>query len=204
MTMTRLRHPLLALALLSIVVPAAHAGAGSGLYISGLAGAASADDWDRIVGNVNGIVGIDATGATSGSLGLSGALGYRFSPRLAVEISYVDGGTSEIEYATVPALVEYHKRHAGVSVLGILPLSERTELYGRLGVAHWEIDQDQTVSGTKFSDKINGNDLTYGAGIAYELISGLDLLADYQRIQMNVRGGNLSADYYLAGLRFRF
>lgn len=204
MTMTRLRLPLFALALLSLALPAAHAGAGSGLYISALAGAASADDWDRIVGNVNGLVGIDATGATSGSLGFSGALGYRFSPGLAVEVSYVDGGTSDIEYATVPALIEYHKRHAAVQVLGILPVSEGVELYGRFGVAHWEVDRDQTVSGTKISDKISGNDLTYGAGIAYELVSGLDLLADYQRIQMNVRGGNLSADYYLAGLRYRF
>ena len=202
--MTRLRHPLLALALLSIVVPAAHAGAGSGLYISGLAGAASADDWDRIVGNANGIIGTDATSATSGSLGLSGAIGYRLSPGLAVEVSYVDGGTSEVEFATVPALIEIHKRHAALSVLGILPVAEGVELYGRLGVAHWEMETDLTVAGVKSSDTISGNDLTYGAGLAYELASRLDFLADYQRIKMKVPGGNLSADYFLAGLRYRF
>lgn len=204
MTMTRLRLSLLALALLSIAVPAAHAGAGSGLYISALAGAASADDWDRITGNVNGILGADATGASNVSLGLSGALGYRFGEGLAVEVNYVDGGTSEIEYATVPALFEVDKRHAGVSVLGFLPLSERVELYGRFGVAHWEMESHLTVAGVKLSDKLSGNDLTYGAGIAYELLSGLDVLADYQRIKMKVTGGNLSADYYLAGLRYRF
>ena len=202
--MTRLHLPLFALALLSIAAPAAYAGSSGGLYIGALAGAASSDDWDRIVGNANGIIGTDATAATSGSLGLSGALGYRLSPGLAVEVSYVDGGTSDVEFATVPALIEIHKRHAAISVLGILPVSEGIELYGRLGVAHWEMETDLTLAGVKSSDTISGNDLTYGAGLASELVSQLDLLADYQRIKMKVPSGNLSADYYLAGLRYRF
>lgn len=202
--MKLLRNSLLLTSIVLATLSSGARAADTGIYVQALGGGASADDWDRITGNAVGIVGTDATAASSLAFGFGGALGYRFSPNLALEVNYLDGGTSSVEFATVATLVEIEKRHAGINLIGIYPLSDQFELYGRFGAAHWNMDTDVTVAGVRQSQHQSGNDITYGAGLSYKLFSHLDLLADYQRIKMNVRGGHLSVNYYLAGLRVTF
>lgn len=181
------------------------AGDRQGIYLSGLFGVVVADDWRRVVGNIEGILGTTATRSDRYALGGSVALGYRLSRHTAVELNYIHGGETSIEFATLPVTFQARKKLAGLSWLGILPVTESLELHGKIGAAHWKLDSEYVSGGTVLlSDRISGNDLTLGGGLAYSLTRQLDIIGDYTRIKMKVTGGHLSVDHYLYGLRYRF
>jgi opacity protein-like surface antigen len=195
----------LALALSLIGKAAAQQGPQAGLYLKGTLGVVVADDWDRIVGNVQNFLGAAATGSEESDLGLAAAIGYRYSRRFAVELAYMDAGERSVDFASVPASFRSSAKHASVSALAIAPVTERLEVYGRLGFAHWNLDSNFVPGGVGIPpNQISGNDLLFGGGLAYALTRQLDLTGEYLRLKMKVAGGYLSLDHYLYGLRFRF
>lgn len=202
--MSLIRTAFVPLLLLMALISPTKAQESRGLYVAGMAGVVFADDWDRIIGNTTAIIGADATDATDSAAGFGLRLGYHINRNWALEVGYVEGGETEIQFATVPASFVVDKQYASVSLLGVAPIGERTELYGRIGAAHWEMDITDNVAGFSSTGRLIGNDLLWGAGLNYALTEQIDLTADYQRLQMKVRGGGLSLDAMLVGLRLRF
>lgn len=192
--------PLLLLALASPAKADGH----RGLYVAGMAGVVFADDWDRIIGNATGIIGANSTGATNSAAGFGGRLGYHFSRNWAAELNYVEGGETDVQFATVPASVVIDKRYAGISLIGVAPLGDNVEIYGRIGAAHWKMEITTAIAGAAGTGNFSGNDILWGAGLNYALTEQIDVTADYQRLQMKVRNGGLSLDTMMVGLRLRF
>lgn len=173
-----------------------------GFYLTGLFGVVAADDWQRIKGNVQGIVGAAPTSDNPKAIGGSVALGYRVNRYFAVEGAYVKGGDTTIEFSQLP--LTFHSRHqfSAFNLVGILPLSDRAEIYGKLGHGFWKLESDFLTGGTLLlHDEVTGDDTTLGIGTAYRVMRHLDLVGDYSRIKMEVPNGYLSMDHYFFGLR---
>ena len=125
---------------------------------------------------------LDADGA--GDLGaLTGRLGSRFNRFFALEgeagLGVDDDGPVELNHT------------AGVFALGILPLSQRFDLHGRIGYQNTEFD---APGGDADSDG-----LAYGIGGAFNLSERFAVRADVTRLE-----GDVDADTVSLGAVVRF
>jgi len=71
------------------------------------------------------------------------------------------------------------------------PLGNRFSVYGKLGFAMWEVDFP--------GGSDDGTDLTYGAGVQYDLTPKLGLRGQWQRYDIRE-----DADLFSIGVIYRF
>lgn len=92
--------------------------------------------------------------------------GYMFHPNVGVELSYIDFGKFT---GSAPGLsVDAKPKGIDLSLLGVLPLPDRTSpfsLFGKIGADRWKVDTDTNVLGSA-SD--HGTDLSWGVGAQYD------------------------------------
>jgi opacity protein-like surface antigen len=97
-------------------------------------------------------------------ISFEGLVGYRFLPFLAVEAAYMDLGELSLTANSLqpapgisPIFLGVDLRTRGVagSVLGILPLSDRWELFGRAGILFADDEGTVRLSADDFSDSFS-------------------------------------------------
>ena len=145
-------------------------------------------------------VGIDADDSDTG-FKLFG--GYSFNNNFAVELSYFDlgevrGGFSDPFFGDFNFDVGVSGLNA--SAVGRLPVSDTFSLFGKLGVASYDLDAH--VSGDGFgsgSDSQSETDMTYGVGAALS-VGQWELRAEFEAI--NVDNGD--ANMISVGAMYRF
>ena len=119
------------------------------------------------------IVNCDSSDTT-----LRGEVGYEFGNNTAAEISYTSFGTLfNANDNNVSA-----KQDASawtISAVGTLPLADRFGLYGRLGLARYDLSNSGTVQNVGV-DSSNSTKPYLGAGLKYDLDSNWMLRAEYQ------------------------
>jgi OOP family OmpA-OmpF porin len=103
--------------------------------------------------------------------------GYRILEYLAVEAGYTNWGTVKTYETSVLRIDEELRVEIDgwdASVVGILPLSKKTDLFAKVGVSSWNAAVRVTVDDTRQSaDPIvedqsrDGTDLTFGAGLDF-------------------------------------
>jgi OOP family OmpA-OmpF porin len=76
-----------------------------------------------------------------------------------------------------------------------MPLGNKFSVFGKLGFAMWEAEAD--VLGLTFKD--DGTDLTFGAGVQYDVSRNLGLRAQWQRYDVDS-----DADLLSIGLVYQF
>ena len=114
---------------------------------------------------------------------VTGRLGYRFSPHLAVEgegTTGLDGDDTNLNY------------NAGIYGMAILPVSSNFDLHGRVGYQTTEVD---TILGDVSDDGIG-----YGVGATWRVTPGLGIRADYTRMEND----DAEADAISIGGAFNF
>jgi OOP family OmpA-OmpF porin len=165
-------------AALALSAPAAFAQA-QGLYIGGSIGQAQAD------GFCDSEPGFTVTSCDDKDTGWKAFVGYRVNRNFAVEGSYMNGGelggTVNSFFGT--GTVKTDVTAWGIAALGILPVSERVELFGKLGFVRGESDSDVSVNGTPIpSDDDSGTELAYGFGAVFNLTRSLGIRAEWENI----------------------
>lgn len=150
-----------------------------GLYIGGSIGQAQVD------GFCDSEPGFTVTSCDDKDTGWKAFLGYRVNRNLAVEGSYMNGGelggTVNSFFGT--GTVKTDVTAWGIAALGILPVSERFELFGKLGFVRGESDSDVTINGTPIaSDDDSGTELTYGIGVVYNITRSLGIRAEWENV----------------------
>ena len=128
-------------------------------------------------------------------------VGWRFSEHLAIEGGYTDLG--DVEYrdhsdgafippegppipATLHQNIDSSTSGIQLSVLGILPLSYRWELYARGGFLISNNTEDVFITDGVQSEKLRGTksglDFLAGAGISFSILEIYSLRLEYQRV----------------------
>ena len=119
------------------------------------------------------IVNCDSSDTT-----LRGEVGYEFGNNIAAEIGYTSFGTLfNADDNNVSA-----KQDASawtISALGTLPLADRFGLFGRLGMARYDLSNSGTVQNVGVDSK-NSTKPYLGAGLKYDLDNNWMLRAEYQ------------------------
>lgn len=123
--------------------------------------------------------------------------GYRFSPYIAVEAGYMNLGSAKYRATGdvfVPGLgvmdstlgIDIKAKGPVVSAIGVLPLGEKFDVHGHLGVFFSKLTMDIGVSldDVTVSDSISGSsqDVFAGVGAAYHFTKSVALSLDYSAL----------------------
>jgi OOP family OmpA-OmpF porin len=141
-------------------------------------------------------------------------LGYQFNHYLAVEGSYVDLGQATANVAvTSPAVVsiEEDAQATGESLdlLGLLPVSERVRLFGRLGVFNYSLDEtlSSSVPVPLTNPSSSGTTFDWGVGVDIRFTQLLGLragLTQYHNVGDGSTTGKQDIDLVYAELLLHF
>jgi len=153
--------------------------------------------------------------------------GWEFVPRyLAVEFSYVDFGDAEAEFtepfsANSFETIDFQFRTSaiGVALKGMLPLGKSLSVFGKAGIAMWELDakaRGETYLNGNFGDSytlvdrnIDGQDFFYSVGAEYHYSENLSIYGEYlmQEAEHDANGSTYNyfeAAILSAGITWRF
>ena len=109
--------------------------------------------------------------------------GIRINENFAIEGNYIDFGRPEGPFYGIDSSVRVDG--FGLSALGIMPISDEFELFGKVGLFGWNAD----IKVGPFSSTDDGTDVIYGFGAAYRLSDQLSLRAEWEFVDLE--GGDL-------------
>jgi opacity protein-like surface antigen len=119
-------------------------------------------------------------------------------PNFAIEGGYIDFG----EYSTIHKLEAteedpaYEAKGVSLMAVGIAPVSERVNIFGKLGVLRWEQDikdPNKPEQGTVHNE---GTDLAIGAGAEVKLHENVSLRGEVEHFE------DLDANLFSVGVTF--
>ena len=122
---------------------------------------------------------------------------------IAVEIAYNDLGSISASDGIDSASIDAST--IDVTIIAFNPLSDKTNLFGKIGFARWEVDGRYNLPSFGYgsaSGKINGTDLTFGAGLETKLENGISANIQFQRYDISLSGVSLDVDKLSVGLSF--
>lgn len=152
------------------------------------------------------------------STGFQMFAGYRFSPYVAAELGYMNFGevkrTGDFGIPGIGELVsdtKFKARGAGLSVLGIWPVSTSIDLFGQVGIMRWRVRAPYTLTlndapYAKNSGTDYGHNVFFGVGGTYHWDHYGVRLA-YQRYTFDhpfEATNNANADVYSASFVYSF
>jgi OOP family OmpA-OmpF porin len=139
--------------------------------------------------------------------------GYQFNKNFAVEGGYFNLGDFGYTATTVPAGSLNGKiKLQGLNIdgVGMLPLSQKFSVFGRLGLQYAEAKDDFSSTGavpapTNSSTNKNGFNYKAGLGVQYDFTQSLGMRLEAERFRINDAAGN-DGDIlmYSIGLVYRF
>lgn len=167
----------------------------------------------------------EEVGTDDSDIGYQASFGYRFSRYIALELGLVQYGelasqlTADVDLPDdtlgfVPARFEYAFKVGGplISAVGILPVGQKFELYGRVGMLFASVEREFTSRingqrGLSFSASGDSQDVVYGVGAAFNINQVYAIRAEYQLLndagQAN-RTGTEDLDFMSIGMIVRF
>ncbi len=122
--------------------------------------------------------------------------GYRFTRHLAAEGTYARWG--EINLSTGGVSVTGELESIGVAALGILPLGQSFELFGKIGFLSTDQKFRATGPGINVSGFEDGNEGHYGVGAVFKATSNLGVRLEWEQLSKS------DVTFFSLGLQYRF
>ncbi|WP_296923801.1 outer membrane beta-barrel protein [Polaromonas sp.] len=186
----------------------------NGPYIGGNIGRTKAD-FDN--GTINRTLAAQGLGITSISeddrdTGYKLFGGYQFNRNFAVEGGFFDLGKSSYRFNTLPLgsfSGETRVRGLNLDLVGILPVSDRFSVFGRVGAAYAQsranFASTGAVAANRSDTRNNDTHVKVGLGMQYALTEALSLRAELERYRINDPVRNRGhIDMASLGLVYRF
>ena len=183
--------------LLAIPFAASAQQAQTGFYVGGAFGQGEAGNW------------CDTSGAPAG-VGLSSCddkdtawkafAGYRFSRHFAAEATYINFGeySGTVTFGAASAAVNADATGWGLAAVGIYPINDKFDLFGKLGFIRGESEATVTVGAFSGTVGDKGTEIHYGVGGVYNFTPKLGLRLEWE----NVDDADLSI--LSLGLQYKF
>lgn len=184
------------------------------VYLFGQVGSASvsidkSQDDAALIGA--GAVGLTSTLNQSAAAVLLGA-GYMFTPRASVELGFFKANdfTYKATFAQGTATDAFSVSGVGVNIVGYVPLGERVNAYGKLGIWNMSVDETATISAAGFAQASQSASSTtpmLGLGVDFKVLDNLSLRAEYDywnKIGDSNTMGTSSLNYLSAGVALHF
>ncbi len=217
MKCARVLSPLLLCAGLGLAA-SAHA---EGWYVVVFGGEASSEGLDQNeldAGLVDGGFALQSSALDDSDTGFGATLGYQVNENFAAELSYVDLGESSYQAtngqaspANESASLETSAAGPVFSLLGILPIGERFEVYGRAGLALMDADGEATITigdeVTTVSDSTTRSNALVGLGGQFNIGERFGVLLEWNHyidVGSEEIVGESDIDLFTLGLRYNF
>ena len=205
----------MALAVLGAVASAsAIADNAPGWYIGGNVGRTSSDfDNDRINNSLAGQgFRVNSTSENKRDTGYKLFGGYQLNRNFAVEGGYFDLGRFNYGFSTFPAgslNSETRVRGLNLDLVGILPLSDKFSVFGRVGAAYAQTRSNSSRTGNlpfgNFDSRNNDTNAKVGLGLEYAFTPALSVRGELERYRINDPVRNKGyIDMASVGLVYRF
>jgi OOP family OmpA-OmpF porin len=186
---------LLPATMLAISAPAVAQQADAGWYVGGAYGMSSFSNIDT--------TGIANPSVDDSDSGFKIYGGFQLNKYFGAEIGYVDfgkvgvsGSVLGVPFTSSSSVTAY--TFAGV---GTLPLTESFALFGRVGLAAWNVDFSASALGASGSLNDNGTDPFYGIGARFNLNKNWGLVVEYEKYKASDWG---DAAFTSLGVRYKF
>jgi OmpA-OmpF porin, OOP family len=126
--------------------------------------------------------------------------GYRLNRNFALEGAYADWGTFTAggTFLGLPSDVKVDVSTWSAAALGILPLADRFELFGKAGISLTKVDGSGSVGGIPVSDSDDETELLWGFGAIFNVTRNLALRAEWERLDKS------EGDMMSIGIQYRF
>ena len=118
--------------------------------------------------------------------------GYQLNRNFAIEGGYFDLGNYDYRLTTTPAGTfngDLRVRGLNLDLVGIIPVSERFSVFGRVGAAHARSKSSFSRTGafplTTTSRNEKDTNVKYGVGLQYAFSDALSVRAEYERYRIN-------------------
>ena len=138
------------------------------------------------------------------SITLSAA--FSVNDSFALEVSYNDFGKASGYIAgdqEDAALVTVESSSFDILLVGLIPLNEKINVFGKVGFSRWELESsfyDDSIGLMAFDDK--GTDPTFAAGLEVTLNEKISGNIQWQRTQAEFEGDDFDLDKISLGLSF--
>lgn len=156
--------------------------------------------------------GITFTSCDDAQTGWKLFAGYQFHPNLAAEVAFDNfgGTTASFTGAGSSGDAKIDIAAYDLSLIGSWPLASRFAIFGRLGAFYSDVRNRRRVTsgGTSTTSAVSASNtnLTFGAGVSFQLNPNLGLRAEWQRF--NAVGGDDTGqsdiDLLTLGALYRF
>jgi len=111
--------------------------------------------------------------------------GLQLHPNFAVEAAYMDLGQPVEDFFGFRQ--EYDVWAVALWAKGIWPVTQRIDLFGKLGFAHWEYDKTTSFSGSLPSTTSkSANDFGWGIGIGFDVGEKWMIPVEYEQISGDI------------------
>ena len=128
--------------------------------------------------------------------------GYAFNRYLSLEAAYSDFGNEHARTDCPPGLVcaemlfpirtTADSKAYSFSAIGGIPLTDRFDVYGKIGVASWDID----FAGSSSVFDASGEDLFYGAGVRWSLDRQWRIFAEFNKVEIGLDTAGIGVNYH--------
>jgi len=161
----------------------------SGVYVFGAIGNTNSD------GALGGLNRVDDDNS-SYALGA----GYAITRNFSLEGAYQDFGSHNgqtdcppgITCLVIPLSAQADLTGISLSLIGSIPLTDRLDVYGKIGFTSWEVDFEDISSAFDAS----GEDLLYGIGLRWSIDDHWKVLAGYERVELDFDTVGIGVSYH--------
>lgn len=122
--------------------------------------------------------------------------GYRFNRNLAGEVFWGEWGEISVRQGTASATGEI--RTIGLAAVGILPINQQFELFGKLGFGNTKQKVSASAPGFTIAGQDTGTELLYGFGATYNFTRNLGVRAEWEFLN------DSEVDIMSIGIQYRF
>lgn len=109
--------------------------------------------------------------------------GMRFHKNFAAELTYLDFGEPDDEILGIDSEIDLYAW--ALYGVGVLPLTDKFELFAKLGVAYWDAEGKARFMGISAKNDDDGTELAYGLGASYSLTDHFAFRVEYEGIDLD-------------------
>ncbi len=174
------------------------------VFSSSAALADQRDDRGLYLGGAYGVFSVDDSDFNDDDTAPQAFAGLQFNPYVGVEAAYLDFGTSGGD------LLESETEGYSLALTARLPLTESMAVYGKMGQFWW----DSELRSGSFRDSFDGDELTWGGGLSFQIAPSLDFRLAYDRLDVDLQRDEIgpvgsgdfasTVDLVSAGLKLEF
>jgi len=126
--------------------------------------------------------------------------GYAFNPNVSLEAAYRNSGSHNGETdcppgfacLVIPVSTQADLTSISLSLIGSIPLTDRLDVFGKVGLASWNVDFEGISAA--FDD--SGEDLLYGTGLRWSIDDRWKVFAEYEKLDLDSDTAAIGMNFY--------